>query len=262
MEGGRQEARYRGRILGGRVQSTQKERSSLETGRSAHSRRRFGRCSRRPLSSSSSSKTPKKSKKARRAKTDKDGRKHKKRSSSSSTESNKKKKEKSKKDKDTKDDEKPKDKDKDGDKKDKDGKQDEKKARKADADRRKDKKKRKSASSSQEDKKNKRKSSRSSSPDQLDAPTAPEKMTIHFVSALDSTGDIIADATDRVHEVKLEDDLTVAGAAGYILEEQGMPGDLVNWTAHVLRNGKCVPIAANTTPATAAPEVVFVRKVD
>ncbi|CAE7463496.1 unnamed protein product, partial [Symbiodinium microadriaticum] len=185
----------------------------------------------RALSSSSSSKTPKKSKKD--AKED---------------------------EKKAQKDEKHKDKDKDADKKAKDGKKNEKKAQKTEKDRRKDK--RKSSSSSEKDKKKKKhKSSRSSSPDQPDTATAPEKMTIHFVSALDSNGGIIAEATDRVHEVKLEDDLTVAGAAGYVLEEQGMPGDLVNWTAHVLRDGKCVPIAANTTPATAAPEVVFVRKI-
>ena len=74
-------------------------------------------------------------------------------------------------------------------------------------------------------------------------------------------GHIIVKEDDRYDEVDVK---SPEGTLQELLEElltaSGDGEDLKNWTVKVLEDGKCKPVAIDTTPAALHPEVVLVRK--
>ena len=84
---------------------------------------------------------------------------------------------------------------------------------------------------------------------------------VRRVSSMTPDGHIIVKEDDRYDEVDVK---SPEGTLQELLEElltaSGDGEDLKNWTVKVLEDGKCKPVAIDTTPAALHPEVVLVRK--
>lgn len=84
---------------------------------------------------------------------------------------------------------------------------------------------------------------------------------VRRVSGLTPDSRIVVKEDDRYDEVGVK---SAAWTLQELLEElltaNGDGEDLSNWTVKVLEDGKCKPVAIDTTPAALHPEVVLVRK--
>lgn len=84
---------------------------------------------------------------------------------------------------------------------------------------------------------------------------------VRRVSGMTPDGRIIVKEEDRYDEIDVKSsEWTLQELLKELLTASGDGEDLNNWTVKVLEDGKCKPVAIDTTPAALHPEVVLVRK--
>ena len=90
-----------------------------------------------------------------------------------------------------------------------------------------------------------------------DAPT----IKVRRVSGMTEDGRVKVREDDRFDEVVVNsEEWTLADMLQDLFTASGQAEDFQNWTVKILQDGKCKPVALDSTPAALHPEVVLVKK--